>query len=237
MLKPTHDVTPDPSTHYEGTVASVTPQSSKYGPTYAFTFTDGTIIEEKQDKVHEQIDNPRYPQYGLSQKGIYSVNDFVGQRLKFTRKPMNGDMTKGFLNIFLQSTPPRTPTSPVPVRTPVGAGAGNGAKKQPFTAGAVNIPGLDDFDIVGGGETEEEFAQRMQTPPQPARAAAPAARPSTTTLVPTLIEKHEAAQRMYEKHFAWAVEKIVPQCNEHGLNYDLDAINGVIATVMIQGYK
>lgn len=213
---------------YRGTVAAIDTSESNFKGQdgrpkmqYKFTFTNGDIFFVDVEKAERQV---MFNNLGY-------ITDFIGKDIDIS-KVDNPDHTKRYINILLAKSPPVTRTAPQPIRTP-------GNAKQPFSAGAAHIPGLDDFDIIGDnavGETDAEFAARMGASAQPAVAAT---RPAATasTLVPTLIEKHEAAQRMYEKHFAWAVEKIVPQCSEHGLNYDLDAINGVIATVMIQGYK
>ena len=224
---PIHKVTTSPETAFVGVLTGYDNAESKFGAQYKLSFSDGTDIYEKQDAVTRQ----------LARAGL-SLDDAIGVTLKVSRTPMRDDPSKGFLNIEVA----RGTTAASAVRTPAKVASN---AKQPFSAGAAHIPGLDDFELVDtdDGETDAQFAARMGASAQPAVATAPArpaaaARPApAATLVPTLIEKHEAAQRMYEKHFAWAVEKIVPRCSEHGLNYDLDAINGVIATVMIQGYK
>ncbi len=218
---PIHKVTTSPETAFVGVLTGYDNAESKFGAQYKLSFSDGTDIYEKQDAVTRQ----------LTRAGL-TLDEALGVTLKVSRTPMRDDPSKGFLNIEVA----RGTTAASAVRAPAKVASN---AKQPFSAGAAHIPGLDDLDL----EIADDFADFAQRTAQPAVAVAPArpaaaARPApAATLVPTLIEKHEAAQRMYEKHFAWAVEKIVPQCSEHGLNYDLDAINGVIATVMIQGYK
>lgn len=224
---PIHKVTTRPETAFVGVLTSYDDAESKFGAQYKLSFSDGTDIYEKQDAVTRQ----------LTRAGL-SLEDAIGVTLKVSRTPMRDDPSKGFLNIEVA----RGTTAARAVRTPAKVASN---AKQPFSAGAAHIPGLDDFDIIGDnavGETDAEFAARMGASAQPAVAVAPArpaaaARPApAATLVPTRHEKHEAAQRFFKKDFEWFVAEIKPILDEQNMPYTFD-VNACISTVFINGEK
>lgn len=241
--RPTHIVTPDPSTSVQGQVVNVEDNPSDYGTEYLFTFDDGTTISERVEKVEAEIHNARNPQFGLSAKGINTVADLIGRTVKVWRKPMASDPSKGYLNILLLDAAPARPAL---------AGVANG--RAPRTAGAVHVPGLDDFDVVEQEEREElaratglpvNHALRPNVPAHapvtrnvPARTVAVPARPSAMANgAPTAAQKHAAAQEHYADHLAFVLAQVVPQWVDANVAPTAEAVNAAVATLLIQGAK
>lgn len=216
---PIHKVTTSPETAFVGVLTGYDNAESKFGAQYKLSFSDGTDIYEKQDAVTRQ----------LTRAGL-TLDEALGVTLKVSRTPMRDDPSKGFLNIEVA----RGTTAASAVRTPAKVASN---AKQPFSAGAAHIPGLDDFDLVDDdGETEAQFAARMGASAQPAVAVAPARPAPAATLVPTRHEKHEAAQRFFKKDFEWWLAEIKPLLDEQNIPYTFD-VNACISTVFINGEK